>query len=138
EGGKNAKFPFINVSARQLEPIFDIHNKLDKTSCNVKSQNLINEKPSLLHPETDQNFLNYFSFKVDDDLNGISIIGFDPDQRGQATVEICKLNREEIRRSRLQSVVKPFTNSIKATIKKLESQTISQNEFFASVNSQIQ
>jgi|SRR5690554_28720 len=138
EGGKNSKFPYINGGVRQSAPLFDANGTLNKSSCNIKSQNLLNERPALLHPETDQNFLNYFSFKVDSDLNGITIQGIDPIQRGQATIEICKLNREETRRSRLQSVVKPFSNSIKATIKKLESGTINQNEFATSVNVQIQ
>lgn len=109
EGGKHSKFPIIGN--RVFSPTFMISNKkLDKTALKVNQSPLINEIPYLLHPEIDDPN-NFFEFEIDPDGIGIRLTGIDPQKRGNSTVNICKLNREELRIDR-QRIVEEFTTSV--------------------------
>lgn len=137
EGGKGAKFPYLQIQNRITSPKF-VEGNLDKGRCQIDHNDLLNEAPILLHPETSVNFLHFFIFELDSDLKGITIVGIDSDDKGHITSKLCNLNREEIRRDRLQSVVKQFVSSIKATIKKLEMGQINDYEFKIIIDSHIQ
>lgn len=137
EGGKVSKFPYLVGGVLVTNPTFDAAGNLDRSRCLINHPNLINELPALLHPETDLNIESYFSFEIDDDYQGIRIVGIDSRNRGKITANICKLNRQEIRRDRLQNVIKDFVSSINAAIVKL-SITNDNNLFVHDLNLQVQ
>ena len=87
--GKGNKFPI--VGRRVSAPIFDAANNLDKVSCRAQNSPLINERAYLLHPEVDDP-KPCFTFTK----NG-SIRGIDGNDRGRKTIEICDLNRENLK-----------------------------------------
>lgn len=118
EGGKTSKFPHLAGGTIVTAPTFDGNGNLDRSFCIVNHNSLINELPALLNPETDANIHSYFEFEIDAQQQGIKIIGVDNQRRGEITIKICKLNRPEIRRDRLQSVVKDFVNCISIVISK--------------------
>ncbi len=67
---------------------------------------LINEKPFLLHPEIDNNFLDFFAFEKNGEIRGIDV-----EERGEKTKEICKLNRETLIISRFE-IIEKFMQAI--------------------------
>ena len=112
DGGKGSKFPFLNGGARVTSPVYDVAGNLDRAHCLINHHLLVGELPALLNPETDQNLDSYFSFEIDQQKQGIRIKGVDGNRRGEITAKICKLNRQEIRRDRLQNVVIDLVSSI--------------------------
>ncbi|MCZ8091098.1 hypothetical protein [Flavobacterium sp.] len=137
QGGKISKFPFLIGSVQVTNPTF-IGGVLDKGKCNIKCDEFLGEKPLMLHPEIETNFLNYFSFTVDDDLSGITIVGIDDDERGNGTINICNLNRWETRKDRLQSVIKDFISSNKVIVEKLKINRINESLFKQMLENNIQ
>ncbi len=119
EGGKGIKFPYLNGGVMVTTPIFDAANKLDRSHCLIDHQTLLAERPALLHPEVDQNIENYFRFEIDKQRQGIFIKGIDAGMRGEITTVICKLNRSETRKDRLQHVVMELVRSVHNSIAKL-------------------
>ncbi|MGK4567047.1 hypothetical protein [Flavobacterium sp. 3HN19-14] len=103
EGGKGNKFPIINASRRVSSPPFSF-GKLDIAKCQASASPLLDEEPYLLHPEIDKHPEAYLSFEPSDDKNGVSILGIDDKGRGKKTIEICNLNREDLRLKRLKDV----------------------------------
>lgn len=103
EGGKGNKFPIIKTVKRVTSPPFKA-GILDKSKCEAHKSPLIVEKPYLLHPEIDRNPEKFLSFKISDDKNGITILGIDKFERGSKTIEICNLNRKDLRVNRLLEV----------------------------------
>ncbi|MCB9294525.1 MAG: hypothetical protein H6559_15585 [Lewinellaceae bacterium] len=62
---------------------------------------LIDEEPYLLHPEIDQpDDGSYFKFHNTGEMEGI-----DPKERGEKTIEICDLNREDLLEKRREKIV---------------------------------
>ena len=112
EGGKGNKFPIIEITKRVSVPEF-IASKLDLNKCLASGSPLIDEKSFLLHPEIEQNPENFLSFKISDDKNGIDIFGHDNTSRGEKTIEICNLNRRDLRLNRLQVVYYHLKQNIK-------------------------
>jgi hypothetical protein len=112
EGGKGNHFPILNDSKRVIAPSF-ASGKLDIRKCNASSSPLIDEVPYLLHPEIDKKPEEYLTFKISDDKNGVSIVGIDKHGRGHKTIEICNLNRNDLRLNRLTVVFYPMKQIIK-------------------------
>lgn len=103
EGGKGNKFPIIANANRVRFPIFAT-SKLNMGTCNANGQPLLSEQPYLLHPEIDSAIESFLAFSISDDKSGISIRGIDVLGRGSMTIEICNLNRNDLRENRLLSV----------------------------------
>lgn len=103
EGGKGNKFPIIKTAKRVTSPTFKA-GMLDKSKCEAHKSPLIIEEPYLLHPEIDRYPETFLSFKISDDKNGITIMGIDNSDRGTKTIEICNLNRKDLRVNRLREV----------------------------------
>lgn len=134
DGGKLTKFPIIGK--RVYEPSF--LNK--KTTLNLKKNRadnspLVNEIPYLLHPEIDKPE-DFFEFEIDPNNDGIRLKGIDENNRGNNTIEICKLNRQELRLERRENVIDGFCDTLNCyfiqfenkeiTIKKLVDKIIDQ------------
>ncbi len=105
---KSNKFPLINEANKvKNPPVSD--GKLDTSKCRADSQPLINEAPFVLHSKID-NPKNYFDFQLDENFTGIEIVGTDNvvhpkyKGRGDATIEICKLNRRHLKIARYKVV----------------------------------
>lgn len=103
EGGKGNKFPIINTGKRVRKPSFK-EARLNRQKCRVDQAPLISEKPYLLHPEVDKDPTVYFSFKISDKKEGVEIVGIDAEDRGNTTIDICNLNRTELKLKRLEAV----------------------------------
>lgn len=129
EGGKHNKFPYLNRGGFVNTVPLNNYNKIDVPKCLITNFDLVNEYPMLLHPEIDNDFLNYFKFKIDEHFIGIEIEGIDSDRRGFNTIEICDLNRESLRRSRYIDVIKPFIKSINSLFTKNSKQPMDKYEF---------
>jgi hypothetical protein len=129
EGGKNSKFPYVVGGNIVTTPIFDQAGILDRSFCIINHHTLIAELPALLNPETDLNIETYFGFEIDSKKEGIKIRGVDLLNRGKITTIICKLNRPELRRDRLQDVVMEFVNSVHNAIAILK--VVNDNNLFA-------
>jgi hypothetical protein len=133
DGGKVSKFPFLAGGNPVTAPVFDQSGNLDRIFCIINHQTLVGELPALLNPEIDLNIETYFTFEVDNDKQGIKIKGVDMNRRGEITANICKLNRQEIRRDRLQNVIMEFVNSVHNSIAILKA-TNDQNLFANQLN----
>jgi uncharacterized protein (TIGR02646 family) len=106
EGGKGNHFPIKGT--RIGKPTFDAQLKLDKEHIKANANILLSEQPYLLHPEID-NPTQYLSFKIDLHGQGIEIIGIDGvNERGEQTIKICNLNRENLKLARKKNVIDEF------------------------------
>lgn len=109
EGGKVSQFPIMGQ--RVDKPTFK-NGQLDTEKNIARDSPLIDEKPYLLHPEIDDKPETFLEFKVDDKKEGIKITGIDGLKRGEKTIEICNLNRENVKIDRLEKVYQPFKKGI--------------------------
>jgi hypothetical protein len=112
EGGKGNKFPIINTTKRVRTPEF-VFSKLDVSKCQASNAPLISEEPYLLHPEIDSYPENFLSFKISPSKNGVEIFGIDVKKRGATTIDICNLNRNDLKLNRLESVFYHIKKKIK-------------------------
>lgn len=120
DGGKNSKFPNQGgyVSDAPLN-----NNELETERCHVSHIELTVERPLMIHPEYDE-VNRMFKFNIDPEKKGIEIEGADVEGRGNTTINICQMNRPEIRMDRLEFVVQPISKSMIAIFKRLESNRI--------------
>jgi uncharacterized protein (TIGR02646 family) len=103
EGGKGNQFPIKRTRVKL--PSFDTQLRLDRENIKANSNILLSEEPYLLHPEID-NPVNYLNFKIDLHGEGIEIMGIDGiNERGEQTIKICNLNRENLKLARKKNVV---------------------------------
>lgn len=112
-GGKGYFFPIIS-NLRQIVPHFLPDGKLDKDKCQAHLSPLIDEQPYLLHPEIDENMETFFSFKIEE-KNGhllVYIMGIDSQNRGQETINICDLNRDDVVQDRQKEVIEDLKKDI--------------------------
>lgn len=92
-GGKADQFPIRGT--RQTAPPFDAAGNLDRTRCLAHLPPLTHENALLLHPEIDQPE-DFFRF----DWEG-AMIGTDGNNgRGNNTIDICNLNRQNLKAAR--------------------------------------
>ncbi len=120
--GKKTQFPIIGK--RVYKPDFLGNGKLDKAKCKAKNAPLINELPYLLHPEID-NPKPFFKF----DTTG-KIEGLDAANRGEKTIEICDLNRDNLLFHR-KKLIDGFVKSINRTFSQLKTEILNKEGFKA-------
>ncbi|MDZ7896861.1 MAG: hypothetical protein U5N85_02375 [Arcicella sp.] len=112
EGGKGNQFPIKGTRVKL--PTFDTQSKLDQEHIKANTAFLLSEQPYLLHPEID-NPVNYLNFKIDLQGEGIEIIGTDGvNERGEQTIKICNLNRQNLKLARKQNVIDEIIDAINA------------------------
>jgi uncharacterized protein (TIGR02646 family) len=126
EGAKHSKFPIIG--ARVYRPSFLPNNQLNPAHQRAQNNPLLDEIPFLLHPEVD-NPEAFFDFFLDPNGDGIRIRGIDGQNRGNETIEICLLNRQELRLERVEFVINPFKQAIESAFVKLSNGAFDDNEF---------
>lgn len=88
KGAKGNHFPIANESFRVIKHPLTTTNELDRNKCVITCAELANENPLLLNPETDE-VENHLIFLPDGTVKGIT-------SKGKKTVEILKLNRENL------------------------------------------
>lgn len=111
EGAKHSKFPILGN--RVFAPSFLANAQLNLNHQKAQNTPLLDEVPYLLHPEVDNPEL-FFDFFIDPLGNGIRIRGIDNDNRGLGTIEICLLNRQELRLERVENVINPFKQAVES------------------------
>ncbi|WP_190809549.1 hypothetical protein [Flagellimonas sp. S3867] len=111
DGGKHNQFPILGQ--RVNNPSFLPDNNLDLDKNKANNTPLREESPYLLHPEVD-NPSDYFEFELDPNGDGIRIKGNDDIGRGESTISICSLNRQELRLERVENVINQFKMSIES------------------------
>jgi len=112
DGAKHSKFPILGNRVRT--PSFLNNGQLNNAHQKAQNQPLLDEIPLLLHPEVDNPEL-YFDFLLDPDGEGIRIRGIDNEGRGESTIGICLLNRQELKLDRVLHVINPFKQAIEST-----------------------
>lgn len=123
-GGKGNKFPIIDETNRQRTHLVNEMGQLDQTKMKAHQSPLINEQPYLLHPEIDDPKL-YFRFS-----NNGSMRGIDNEGRGEKTISICNLNRQNLKVARqavIDRFVESFSNALKSFHKLKSKNQISGN-----------
>lgn len=126
EGAKHNKFPVIGP--RVSAPALLNDGNLNLTLCKVSIAPLIDEKPYLLHPEVDRPE-DYFEFEPDPNGAGIRIVGIDAEGRGTRTIQICMLNRHELKLDRVERVIDDFKDAVHCVFAQLESGEINDQQF---------
>jgi len=134
DGAKLTHFPILGN--RIHTPTLLANGKIDLNLNKAYSKPLIDEKPYLLHPEIDKPEL-FFEFELDSSGEGIRLKGIDADGRGNRTIEICKLNRQELRLHRQREVIDPFIESIEASFYMLSKGEIDDNRFVNEIMNQL-
>lgn len=124
---KSFEFPIKNQHVRL--PDCYTGQVLDLKKCVAHQAPLIDEGPYLLHPEIDEPY-EYLSFQIDEKKRGIALTGLDStNKRGEETIRICNLNREELLRKRQEAVIFPIIKHFKLAFSLLSKQTISKPQF---------
>lgn len=106
ESGKRDQFPIrgVRVDAPPRLPNGNWNQEANDASVSP----LIDEQPFLLHPEIDQpDDGTFFKFYGNGDLEGT-----DPEGRGEKTIEICYLKRQNLLLRRQKLVIDPIRDSI--------------------------
>ncbi len=134
EGGKHNQFPVLGI--RVNAPIILADGNLDLNACKASKPPLLNEVPFLLHPEVDPPE-KYFKFEIDPNGEGIRIVGIDPEGRGIETINICLLNRKELKIDRVVNVIDDFKDSIHGQFLLLSNNVITELEFKADLIKEI-
>lgn len=116
DGAKLNKFPILGTRIEKPPELLR-NGELDLEKFKANVSPLKDEKPYLLHPEIDQPE-EFFEFEVDDDTKGIRIKGTDNDSRGEETIEICLLNRLELRLDRQIHVIDDFVSAVSAIFRR--------------------
>jgi uncharacterized protein (TIGR02646 family) len=115
DGAKLTHFPILGK--RVLAPKLLRGRRIDLNCNKAFNKPLIDEIPYLLNPEIDKPEL-FFEFELDKSGEGIRLKGIDTNGRGVRTIEICKLNRQELRLHRQRDVIDPFVEAIEASFAK--------------------
>jgi uncharacterized protein (TIGR02646 family) len=131
EGGKGNQFPVGGM--RISKPVFKADGVIDKAHSLAAEATLLNEQPALLHPEIDYP-KHFLTFRVGTEKKGIEIVGKDKTtKRGEKTVKICNLNRENLQIARLQNVVGYIVGSVNMMFDLLTKGTIAQDQLKAAL-----
>ncbi|WP_294264179.1 hypothetical protein [uncultured Chryseobacterium sp.] len=134
DGAKLTHFPILGT--RVLAPKLLRGRRIDLNCNKAFNKPLIDEIPYLLHPEIDNPQL-FFEFELDPSGEGIRLKGIDADGRGVKTIEICKLNRQELRLHRQREVMDPFVESIEAIFAKRTINEIDDNKLVTEITNQL-
>lgn len=129
-GGKGDQFPIQNEAQRTRFADCYLDNQFDFTKLLANQPPLIEEAPSLLHPEIDDP-RKYLSFEIDAKKRGIALKGIDEvTKRGEETIRICHLNRIELLLKRQETIIKPVIDNIRRAFGLLSKGTITAPQFF--------
>lgn len=142
--GKWNKFTLVDEANRVSAPILiNDGQELDETACAAGHTTLMNEQPMLFHPEVEDPS-PHFKFHINGSIEGTDAVG-----RGNESIRICDLDRENLRYRR-QSILDEVVNRLKEVIfsflegnrtetvleedfemifKRLESKTLPQAEY---------
>lgn len=90
---KTTKFPISDNGIRQYSHPPLVNNSVDISANNIKSDDLMNEKPLILNPEV-VDPSNYFVFLPSGKINSRG------QQEADETINVCKLNRHDLRLAR--------------------------------------
>lgn len=134
DGAKLTHFPILGT--RVLAPKVLRGRTIDLDCNKAFNKPLIDEIPYLLHPEIDNPEL-FFEFELDPSGEGIRLKGIDEDGRGVKTIEICKLNRQELRLHRQRDVIDPFVEAIEASFAKRAKSEIDDNGLIAEIKTEL-
>lgn len=134
DGGKHNRFPILGK--RLYTPLFLPDANLDLDKNKIHNKPLIDEVPFLLHPEIDKPD-DFFKFELDPNGDGIRIKGIDKKGRGEKTIEICSLNRQELRLDRVEKVIDPFKMTIECLFIMHENGDYTMDEFVNQVILQV-
>lgn len=126
EGAKHNQFPIIGP--RVASPSLLPDGNLNLDLCKAQHSPLLDELPYLLHPEIDHPE-DFFAFELDQNGEGIRIVGTDAQDRGQRTIAICLLNRVELKLDRVACVIDEFKESVHSLFIQLEIGQIDQAQF---------
>lgn len=124
EGAKHNKFPIIGNRVRKPPKLYN--GSLNLPLCKANVSPLRDERPYLLHPEVDIPE-DYFTFELDAEGKGIRIKGIDDEGRGEQTIRICLLNRNELKLDRVKTVVDDFKDAIHCLFVLLEKGEINKD-----------
>ena len=101
-GGKGNKFPV--QGSRQSSPPLTPAGQIDQDKIKADSSHLLAEKPYLLHPEIDDP-IKFLGVEIDPRGEGLRMTGLDGiNQRGDQTIQITNLNRENLKINRLRTL----------------------------------
>lgn len=126
EGAKHNHFPILGP--RVDAPTLLAGDSIPLEDFKAFNPPLIYERPFLLHPEVDHPEA-YFKFILDLEGRGIRLKGTDVEGRGEKTIAICKLNRNELTLDRVENVISPFKVSVECLFVELLNQKISEDLF---------
>lgn len=125
-GAKGNQFPI--QGNRINSPTLLPDGRLDKNASLAQNPILSSELPYLLHPEID-NPTPFLGAAIDPQKKGICVVGLDgANQRGEKTINICKLNRTDLKLKRL-TAVNEIVNSINKTFAQLIDGVITGEKF---------
>jgi uncharacterized protein (TIGR02646 family) len=105
KSGKSNQFPIEGVRVYAHKE--DSNAQLDNRQCHPDSPPLSLEKPLLLNPEINEPKL-HFKFQFDGEMIGVT-------NKGKKTIEICRLNREELKIAR-QRILDKFLGELKEVL----------------------
>lgn len=101
-GGKGNQFPVRGV--RVASPPLMANGQLDSNQVQADQSPLWDEQPYLLHPELDSPSL-FLGVQTDPKGEGLQFYGLDgANQRGELTIQICNLNRKNLKINRLRTL----------------------------------
>lgn len=126
EGAKHNHFPILGE--RVYGPLLTVDDLPLLETFKAASSPLADERPLLLHPEVDRPE-DYFAFEVGPAGEGIRIVGIDAGGRGEGTIQLCKLNRQEITLDRVEAVVDYFKVAVHCLFAQLQAGEINETEF---------
>jgi len=116
---KSDNFPLIYDKNKIIQPPI-MNHKLIQNELRANNLNLLNESPYILHPKIDDPE-KFFDYRIDENKIGIEIFGIDNEGKndiekkykgkGEATIQICNLNRNELKINRFK-IIENFINSI--------------------------
>lgn len=119
QGAKGNHFPITDESNRITNHPLTTTNELDRAKCLITCTELANEKPLLLNPETDE-VEKHLIFLPDGTVKGIT-------PQGKKTVEILKLNREDLVLARKKKVDDIFGVILRDLVNFLDKQIDNKN-----------
>lgn len=109
--GKLSKFPILGTRVTLPHPNWLPKRNLNISFHRAKSHYLKSEDAYLLHPEIDDPNI-YLAFRPHPQLAGFQLYGIDTAGRGNKTIEICFLNRQDLLSERLD-ILKNMRQAIK-------------------------